>query len=201
MTWSTTQQRIAVMASRSAGWTDEQRYMAMRYVGCPSSSGGPSVKSPGNTNRHFELYMAIAESHAKMIGNTIRPPKGQQSWHAAAGGASSRGRTVHLANGIAAEAERRLPAVYQPGFLGGFITRMTMNDPAEFAGAALRPRTIEDCDDAQAYRIIEGLKAWVSREMLKRDLLHESFAITKSQRDQFFARGKHGKTNRKGRAA
>lgn len=194
MTWSATQQRLAVMAARSAGWTEAQRYMAMRYVGCPI---GPSVKSPGNTNRHFELYMAIAESHARMIGNTIRAPKGQQSWHAAA--SSARTRTLHLIDGIAAEAERRLPAVYQPGFLAGFIARMTANDPAEFAGAALRPRTLNDCDDAQLYRIIEGLKAWVSREFLKRDMRPESFTISQRTRDRFF-NPSAAKTDRKGRS-
>lgn len=199
MTWSSTQQRMAVMAARSAGWTDEQRYMAMRYVGCPTADGSPSVKSPGNTNRHFELYMAIAEGHARMIGNAVRSPKGQESWHAAA--SSSRTRTLHLAKGIAAEAQRRIPEVFAEGFLSGFVKRMTANDPAEFAGAALQPRSIDDCDDAQTYRIIEGLKAWVAREMLKRDLFPESFRITNTQRDQFFARAKSNKMNRKGRSA
>lgn len=205
MTWSAKQQRLSVIAANRARWNDQQRYMAMRFVGCPvdKAKDRPSVKHPRNDNDHFRLYMALAESHAGMhsVGEFPQPGRGQTWQQVAADRAAPMRRMVEA---IAAEAVRRIPDIYSPDFLAGFIDRMTRNDPDEFAGCTGRPTCPAECEEGQLYRVLEGLKAWVGRAMLKRDMRPESFTISEAARRRFFDQasgGGTGATNRKGRAA
>jgi hypothetical protein len=202
MTWSPSQQKLAVKAASLAGWTDAQRYLAMRHVGCPCAAAGappgrasrpaqPSVKHPGNTQDHYELYMAIAESSAAARGTAAKFPRpaasnGAESWTELTQRRTA--RTIAAIERIAAEAMQRLPDVFRPGFLAGFIQRMTMNDRPELCGGGMVPLSLPDCDEAQLYRIHEGLKAWAGREFLARDQRPGTFTIPASVYAQLRAR-------------
>jgi hypothetical protein len=207
MSWSKPQQLLAVKAATLAGWNDAQRYMAMRHAGCPITSTGrsgglskaspsgaskPSVKHPGNNQDHYELYMAIAESAARQAGkgHLFPAPANAESWGELARRRLT--RTVHAIERIAGEAMSRLPDVFLPNFLTGFVQRMTMNDCQQFCGASPVPLTLAECDEAQLYRIHEGLKAWAGREFLARDQRPGTFTIPASVYAQLRARAAGG---------
>jgi hypothetical protein len=175
-----------------AGWTDPQRYIVMRHCGCPldGKTRKPSVGHARNDDRMFERCMAVAERHAAGIGRTVDPPRGapggRRTWSDAA--ARSNARMVEKINAIADELVRRVASKFDPGFLPGYIERMTRHD----AGVTLAPapRTLEHCDEGQLYRILEGLKAWGGREMLDRGITPTTFIIPAHVRAQHTR--KHG---------
>jgi len=53
------------------------------------------------------------------------------------------------------------------------------DDPEITLGRA--PATIHECDDGQAYRVLEALKAWGSRECLRRDLSPRTFDLNRRE--------------------
>lgn len=176
MAWSDSQLRTFLRAANAAGWNNQQRYVAMKHVGCAlTAEGRPSAKHPRNTQGQFELVMALAESGARAAGNgkVFPRPKNGASWAEVARNATD--RMVRLVESIAGEAERRLPEKFSRGFLVGFIDRMTRDDDMTFY-AFMRPlRLIRECDEGQTYRVLEGLKAWVGRELRAEGLTPESF--------------------------
>lgn len=167
-----------------AGWTDSQRYIAMRHCGCPldAKTRKPSVGHARNDDRMFERCMALAERHAAGLGRTVDPPRGGngRSWSDAA--ARSNARMVEKITAIADELVRRVAAKFDPGFLPGYIERMTKNDSA--ITLAPTPRSLDACDEGQLYRILEGLKAWGGREMLDRGITPSTFIIPAHVRAQ-----------------
>jgi len=183
MAWSPKQQILALKASSAAGWDSTQRYLVMRYVGCPVPKGAdnPSIKAPGNTNSSFELYMAQAESFAAQRGTSAKmplpSPSSGASWREVTGRRFS--REARLIVSIATEAAERLPAKFDAGFLAGFVARMTGGDSPDLSGRFTPARSPEDLDEAQIYRVIEGLKAWVLREFKAAGLMPRSFTPPK----------------------
>lgn len=160
MGWSKRQIQIAAMAARAAGWSDAQRRIALRGAGCPVGAGGAvSSRDPRNRQDHYELYMAIAEAAAAQRGESVAPPAGARSWRTLTSASAARMRW--RIRGVAHDAQLRRPDVFRPGFLRGFVRRMTERD-APPAGAATDD--LDRCNECQVYRILEGLKAWTARE-------------------------------------
>jgi hypothetical protein len=177
--WTERQRKCAISAASKAGWNDQQRYIAMRHAGCkPSATGQISLANPSNPHGAFEQYMAIAESAAAERGEHIYPPTGKPSWNAVASG--QRTRTIRLIESIYAEAQSKLSRKFHEGGLPGFVSRMTRNDTS-VCGVKLWTNELEHCDSAQLYRILEGLKAWVAREMIEHGLAPSSFKLTQYQ--------------------
>jgi len=174
MTLSAKQIRIAGMAARSAGWDDGRRYLALRHAGCPeTATGQPSARNGRNTQRSFEIYMALAETSALIEGDRIPGPRAGGTWRDAASRASS--RMTRMIRNIESECIERLPYVFHRGFLPGFIARMTSSDEEEFSCLGASPVTVDDLDGGQAHRVLEGLKAWTLRELRRRGLRPRSF--------------------------
>lgn len=176
--WSRSQRIHALRAAVAAGWNDRQRYMAMRHAGCPDDRAinRPTISNPRNSQDAFEAFMAIAEASALSIGNGAKMPRPARGglWRDAA--AQRADRTRRLIESIAREASERMPIIFKPGFLPGFIERQTKNDPPEFTLGGL-PRTARDLDEGQAYRVLEGLRAWVGRQFVRADIVPHSFTI------------------------
>jgi len=165
MPWTPKQIKLAGMAASAAGWDSGRRYLALRHAGCPvyAAQDRPSAKHPRNSQDSFEAYMALAEECAESIGARVpRPFYG--TWHAA-----SRRMTDRIApkiRQVESELVERVPKVYPRGFLPGFIARMTKHDSETLRSPlAGPPRRVEDLDAGQAYRVLEGLKAWGAREL------------------------------------
>lgn len=171
--WSNAQRRCFTIASRRAGWNDEQRYIAMRHVGCRDFGdlGRPSVSHERNTNAQFEQVMAIAESHAEMNGDQVHPPRDKASWKQAA--SRGRERQIGLATAIADEACDRLPAIFKRNPLSHAVAHVTKSDCEEFGGRNLDD--IKHCDGGQVYRVVECLRAWVGRYFADAGLTPRSF--------------------------
>lgn len=196
MSWSKAQQVRLFRASAAAGWTEQQRYMAMRYAGCPSRKGGrPSAKAPGNSQRHFELVMALAERSARARGAHVEPPRGARSWDDLVGDDAYFARQRRLARSIEAELIDRVPEVFAPGFLAGFIRRMTRSDDARRAGLLVGELAdrLDECDGVQLFNVIEGLKAWGGRELLMRGLRPHGFEAPASVIRQVSALQREGR--------
>lgn len=166
MGWSKPQRTRFLIASTLAGWNDQQRYVAMAHVGCPlmHSTNRPSVSHGRNSQRSYELVMALAESHAASRGADMRkfPQPANGTWREKS--ALEGERMSRLIESIAFEAVTQLPEKFLPNFLSGFVMRMTDKDRAEFCSQTHRPISLRECDEGQLYRILEGLKAWVGRE-------------------------------------
>lgn len=188
MAWSKSQIITIHQAAKAADWNTAQRYIAMKHVGCPllgktgDKDRRPSVSHPRNTNTHFDLLMALAESHALMQGRGDMMPRrragkkdGRHFWSDAAVDHAHRMR--QLAQRIAEEARLRMPTEFGTDFLEGFIVRMTHADDASVTGGAgvARPRHLLACDEGQCYRIVEGLKAWVGRKLAERGMTPHCF--------------------------
>lgn len=191
MAWTKTQRNCFMRACALAGFTDAQRYIAMRHCGCPldPKTKRPSVTHNGNDHRAFERCMALAERHAAGRGAFVDPPRGQSSWSECAMKANA--RTIHAIEAIAEELERRCASKFATGFLAGFIERMTKDDGAiTMRPGAGTPRTLAECDEGQLYRIFEGLKAWGGRELIDRGIRPVSFVIPPHVRSQHTR--KHG---------
>ena len=184
MPWSKSQNIMLQRAATAAGWNNEQRYMAMRYVGCRDArgKGRPSATGTSNTQDQFELLMALAYQHAAMngAGHTVPSPR-KGTWSEAADAVGSRVR--RKVEDVWVEASQRIPDVFHSRGLDGFVVRMTKADPVEFTFGDM-PRSLEDCDTGQLYRILEGIKGWVGREMLKRGLTPSTFKIPAHARRQ-----------------
>lgn len=210
MTWSKSQQILIHQAAKAAGWNAEQRYVAMLHAGCPKhpKHGRPSANHPGNSNDAFERVMELAEAMAEP--GTVTPPRAHPSWSHAARRSLDRRRD--LARQIAAEAVTRIPEVFdnplplgervaaqQPGegspdltisrphdlapaerLLRGVIRHVTNHDSDVLC--PFKPENLDQCDSGQLYRVIEALKAWVGRELLKRGYTPESFDVPASVR-------------------
>lgn len=179
MSWSKSQQIAIHKAAKAAGWNPQQRYIAMRHAGCPnlrdSGSGGrPSVSHPRNSNRHYELVMVLAEAQAltRGLGDDMPRPGRGGFWKDSA--SDQRWREIEAVRKIAHEAIERMPKTFDPYFLAGFIARMTRHDDKGFASVAC-PKDLTECDEGQIYRIHEGLKAWVGRELADRGMAPRSF--------------------------
>lgn len=176
MPWTSKQQTMALMASNAAQWTDTQRHIAMVHVGCPLRDEGfgkgkngrrPSIKNPMNSQREFELFMALAESAARALHRGDMMPRphrstGKDSWSDVVRDIAAPMRRKIEA--LWTEAQERLPTKFRPGEpLDAFVQRQTMRDDTRF-GAGHTPRTLLECDESQLYRILEGLKPWITRE-------------------------------------
>jgi hypothetical protein len=184
MAWTKPQRGCFMRAAAIAGWADPQRYIVMRHCGCPldAKTRKPSVSHQRNDDRMFERCMAVAERHAAGNGAAIDPPRGGngRTWSDCA--ARSNARMVEKIEAIADELVRRVASKFEPGFLAGYIERMTRHD----AGVTLAPppRSLDACDEGQLYRILEGLKAWGGREMLDRGITPTTFIIPANARAQ-----------------
>lgn len=179
MSWTPKQCKLLHIAANLAGWNAQQRYMVMRHHGCPlmSSTGNPSVTHKGNTQRSYELVMAAAEASAASRGADMskfpQPAKG--TWRELSGQEFL--RTRQLIQAIAHEAVVELPDKFVPNFLSGFITRQTEKDVESACAITHRPTCLEDCDEGQLYRIVEGLKAWVGRAFIAAGRKPKSFKL------------------------
>lgn len=170
MAWSTIQQRMFVAAAGRAQMNDAQRYIALAHVGCRSAKRRdgrvrPSVKELANTQAQFELAMAICEAHAAERGATVPPPSTKSAhatWADASRDLGSRVRDLCIA--LWDGAVEAMPRKFAAGGLDGFVQRQTMHDSTSFGAPGVRPTTIHGCDEGQAYRVLEGLKAWIARE-------------------------------------
>lgn len=177
MTWTRAQRVCFMRACAQAELTDPMRYILMRHAGCPlkGSPPRPSISHAANDNGMFERCMAIVERHAAGLGHEVRPPKGQRSWAQSA--ANSGKRMVHKIRAIAAECVERIPEVFDEGFLAGFISRMTKHDEYSVTLRTHAPGSLEECDEGQLYRILEGLRAWGGREFARRGVHPRSFVV------------------------
>ncbi len=181
MPWSVKQQKLAMIAARGAGWNEEQRYIAMRHVGMPQgrtpAGDRPSVHHPRNDHRHFERYMALAESCALSRGEGDAFPRaaGGRLWRDAA--AERTDRVVRLIKRIEAEAVERLPMKFAPGFVHGLILRVCGRDEIRQPHIDV-VGVLADLDDGQAYRVLEAMKAWVGRELGARGMEPRTFVWT-----------------------
>jgi hypothetical protein len=175
--WSDSQRTTFLRACSAAGWNDQQRYMAMRHCGCPLQGDRPSVKSPRNTNGHFEQLMALAEAQAKLRGRDVRPPREHRSWREAA--ENGRLRLVELARSIIAEGVIRVPDVFNDGLERYIIAHTTADDLGNMAGIP-NPLSLDECDGGQLHRVVEALRAYVGRELDARGLQPRNFVLPPS---------------------
>ncbi len=179
MGWTPKQCKLIHIAANLAGWNPQQRYMVMAHHGCPlmHSTNVPSVTHKGNTQRSYELVMAAAEASAMTRGADMsrfpRPAKG--TWRELS--EQEFLRTRHLIQAIAHEAVVELPEKFIPNFLSGFIIHQTKGDKESAAAITHRPTCLEDCDEGQLYRIVEGLKAWVGRAFIAASIKPKSFKV------------------------
>lgn len=166
MSWTKKQIMRFHIACGLAGWNDQQRYVAMKHVGCPlmHSEKRPSVSHSRNSQWSYDLIMALAESHAASRGADMSrfPQPAHGTWREISGQKAE--RMARFVEAIAGEAKEKLPEKFLPNFLGGFVMRMTEKDTGEFSSQTSRPQSLRECDEGQLYRILEGLKAWVARE-------------------------------------
>lgn len=194
--WSKSQQILIHQAAKAAGWNAEMRYVAMLHAGCPKhpKHGRPSANHPGNSNDAFERVMELAEAMAagSSEGSKVSPPRNYPSWSHAARRSLDRRRD--LARQIAAEAVKRLPEVFaefpdgeqlaeapaRDSLLRFAVRHVTKGDSIDLC--PIKPESLDQCDTGQLYRVIEMLKAWVGRELLKRGYTPESFEIPASVR-------------------
>lgn len=186
--WSQSQRRIFIMASNAAGWNAQQRYLAMHHVGCPlTDDNRPSVKHPRNSQRQFELIMAIAEGHAALreMDGKIPRPASHDCWRDVV--ESSRDRQISLLRKIHSEAIDGAPDKFQVGTLNGFIQRMTKKDDPMFGVDP--PTRPEECDDGQLYRVIEGYKAWAGRELIDHGVMPRCFRVSRAMRQRALSAG------------
>lgn len=178
MGWSEKQTTVFLRAANMAGWNQQQRYMAMVHVGCPllASDKRPSVKHRGNSQQSFELVMAFAESQAEIreVDMEKFPQPQRGTWRKL--GQDQHARMRDLITRIAHEAVTELPEKFGPRFLAGFIMRMTQNDSGHMAALYPNPAELEQCDEGQLYRVLEGLKAWVGREFTRVNRTPKSFS-------------------------
>jgi len=185
MAWSPKQIKLYWRACHAADWHLDQRYVAMAHVGCPLKTIGgvrrPSVKHQGNTNLHFEMVMELAEMIALGRGNGAEMPKPSRhkSWRESLGFSDRpMRRKLRL---MFAEAQRELPGIFNEHSLRGFIARMTKHDSYEFSEPV---ESLDMLDAGQLYRVIEGARAWIGRELLKIDVAPTSFTIPPRVRKQ-----------------
>lgn len=181
MTWSKPQRTTFLAAARKAGWSSEQRYMVMRYAGCPDDpvTGRPSAAAVANNNRHFRVCMAIAEAAVHGQGGQLRPPKESASWDAACN--DGRANEAALARAIAREAAERLPGVFDAGLLAAAVRHV-----ADYTSHPLlpgvKPERLEQCDWATTHRVTECLRAWVGRRFAEVGWEPRTFKIPRSAR-------------------
>lgn len=200
MTWSQKQRLLFLKASGLAGWNDQQRYLAMRAVGCPCVAttipgfdaraglqSRPSIKAPGNTHEMFAAVMSLAESSARTRGAMMsrfprpasgRVDSGQPTWRDAAMDTAS--RLIHKAREIWREAQERMPGKFFGGdeALDAFARRVTAADASQFPDHFMAaPQDLDGCDAAQACRVVEGLRAWVGRDFYAAGINPRSFVI------------------------
>ncbi|MBL0920721.1 MAG: hypothetical protein IBJ10_01190 [Phycisphaerales bacterium] len=189
--WSKSQTIMLLRAATCAGWNDAQRHIAMRHAGCPNDEKDkPSVKHPRNTQAQFEIVMALAEAQAAErhaldkfpLPNQKGVQHGVRGWRDVA--AAGRSRSLRFAEAIWAEAAERIPEIFgKPSALRGFIARQTRNDPPSIT-LGREAEWLGDLDEGQLYRVTEGLRAWVGREFLVRDIEPKSFRIPPHVRRQ-----------------
>lgn len=181
--WSRAQQVLAHRAAAAAGWNATQRYIAMTHCGCPKDAGlgRPSATHRRNSRWSWECYMALAEASAKGrgAGQLMPPTLSGCSWHEAA--ERQRRHVADKIERVAAELTEAVPDVFAAGFLAGFIARMTARDDASLTFGR-EARCLDDLDDGQRYRVLEGLKAWGGRELARRGLRPLTFAPHASTR-------------------
>lgn len=181
MTWSKCQRTTFVAAASKAGWTDDQRYMVMRYAGCPSdlAKGRPTVSAQGNTSRHFRECMAIAESACAQAGVRLRPPREYPSWNDACD--STRHEEVAFIRRVAAEAVRRLPIHYDEGLIRWAVGHVASENSNPLL-PGIKPETLEQCDGPTVHRVAECLRAFVGRKFLECGLEPQTFEVPRSAR-------------------
>lgn len=174
MAWTDGQRKTFLAACSAAAISESQRYLVMRHAGCcvRSGAGRPSVTHARNTTPMFEAAMSIIEGFALGQGRALRPPRHASSWRDAAN--RGRDRSVVLAQSIAAEGIQRVPGRFRDGLLAYAIAHVTAGDEPQVASIP-RPRSLDECDAAQLYRVIECLKAMVGRELLRRGLQPRTF--------------------------
>lgn len=187
MPWSHKQRVMFLRACKAGQINAQQRYVILNHAGCPSSERDlpgvkrPSVKDSRNTQRQFELCMALAERSAISLGagDEVPSPKGGGTWDEVASDQSAGIR--HKINEIWVEARTRAPGIFKEGGLEGFIKRMTARDAKGFPTQGPVEHAL-DCDDAQLYRVLEGLKAWIGREFARAGLVPNSFELPKQRK-------------------
>lgn len=188
MTWSKLQRTTFLAAATKAGWTADQRYMVMRYAGCPSDIviKRPTVSAVGNSHRHFRECMAIAESACAQAGVTLRPPREGPSWNAAC--SDTRSEEEAFIRRVADEAVRRLPVHYDEGLIR-WAVRHVSSEHSNPLLPGVKPETLEQCDGPTVHRVAECLRAFVGRKFLECGLEPQSFEVPRSARRRAEASG------------
>lgn len=201
MGWSRPMQIYFFRAAEAAGWNEQQRYIVMRHAGCAekqraaakgsgTASEGqlrPSANDARNTIEQWELCMCVAQAGADERGNGAAVPKSIRGipWGDVERLAIER---MRFAIGrVWEELVLRMPDLFHPDGLPGFVQRMTEKDQPQFVLGA-PPRTIADCDAAQLHRVLEGIKAWGTRRCLERDITPKTFHLNARERARHFAR-------------
>ena len=180
MAWTPQQIKLHHIAAKAAGWDTARRSLVLRHVGAVDRDGRGSSRARANTQAQFEHYMAIAEHAAHAAGNGDEFPPAdrlnrRRTWAEASLSATTRAQ--RLITVIAAEAIERLPGTFHDAFLRAFVLRMTGGDEPSLCGGSggAHPTRLDECDEAQTYRILEGLKAWVGREFGRAGIKPTSF--------------------------
>jgi hypothetical protein len=181
MTWSKAQRTTFLAAATKAGWTADQRYMVMRYAGCPSDVviKRPTVSAVGNSGRHFRECMAIAESACAQAGVKLRPPAEHPSWNDAC--FSTRHEEEQFIRRVADEAVRRLPVHYNESLIRWAVGHVASENSNPLL-PGVKPETLEQCDGPTVHRVAECLRAFVGRKFLECGLEPQSFEVPASAR-------------------
>lgn len=176
MSWSQPQRTLFLRACTAAGWSPEQRYLAMKHAGCPidGQAKRPSVKHARNSQASFEAVMALAEASAAIEGRSVPTPRNGGTWRDKSEG--SRRTLLAKAKRIAAEAVRKCPGQFDDDLLTYAARHVTQGDSTELpvGGYAY---SIDLCDEGQLVRVVELLRAMVGRAFVQAGCTAESFEI------------------------
>jgi hypothetical protein len=165
MAWSRSEITAVQMAKRSLGWHDPQYHLVLRHAGVREYLGKLSSKNPRNDDGHFVRVMAIAERCGY-----VDPKKGQGYWNRQA---ADQCRRLHWK--IRELADRGTAAgILGEGALAGYVERMTRERPVEEGGIT---RELAHCDAVWSYKIVEGLKAWLTREAKARGINLDAVSV------------------------
>lgn len=174
--WTDAMRQVFIRACNAAGLDQAQRYLVMRYAGCPEDREllRPSVTHPANTTRQWQSCMSLAEAHANQQrrGDLMPRPRNADTWYDVV--QQEVALEASLLRRIEAEAVSLAPDKFSPGFALGCAQRMAHGSPAWLTGG-VEPASLEQLDEALMYRTVELVKAWVQRELGARGLTPTTF--------------------------
>lgn len=152
MPWTNAQKALANIARRELRWENPQYRLVLQNVaGIRSYCGSVSSTNPSADNAGFERFMAFCETCG-----FVDSKNGQGYWTRMA--AKQRQRIIYKIVEVA-DRGRRSKLISADG-LPGYVERMTAKRPLEQGGPT---RELENCDAIDLFKILEGLKKWISR--------------------------------------